>query len=162
MAKTTTVYFEKICDDDKNSIIFRTVSPKETTILVKSVEDGIVTVEPMDYCTIIDIAEIVAGCFVDDSNFWHEIIEHLNLDKNSGINGININFYGLTIEVTRENADVEKILKKWKDAEQKDFENQQNEITKLMYKSYRLSPEYRAVRAQRKLLIRLQKRFCGQ
>ena len=44
----------------------------------------------------------------------------------------------------------------------KDFENQQNEITKLMYKSYRLSPEYPAVRAQRKLMIRLPKRFCGQ
>ena len=101
MAKTTTVYFEKNCDDDKNSIIFRISNPKETTILVKSLEDGIVTVEPMDYCTITDIAEIVAGCFVDDSNFWHEIIEHLNLDKNSGISSINIQFYGLTIEVTR-------------------------------------------------------------
>lgn len=99
MAKTTTVYFEKICDYDKNSIIFRTVSPKENTILVKSFEDGVVVVEPMDYCTITDIAEIAAGCFVDDSNFLDEIIEHLNIDKNSGINGINIKFHGLTIKV---------------------------------------------------------------
>lgn len=47
MAKTTTVYFKKICDYDKNSIIFRTVSPKETTILVKSVEDGFVFYFPI-------------------------------------------------------------------------------------------------------------------
>ena len=67
MAKTTTVYFKKICDYDKNSIIFRTVSPKETTILVKSVEDGIVTVEPMDYCT---IPLIHSSFFTFQSSSW--------------------------------------------------------------------------------------------
>ena len=67
MAKTTTVYFKKICDYDKNSIIFRTVSRKETTILVKSVEDGIVTVEPMDYCT---IPLINSSFFTFQSSSW--------------------------------------------------------------------------------------------
>ena len=115
MAKTTHVYFEGIWDHNNTSRIFRTIGNNAIrTLWVEGFEDGIVTVDHVAGCSIDTFAEAVAGCFNEDSNFGTEVLRAYNCDKNSTFTGIKFKFNGVTLVVTKENADKDRIYKDWK------------------------------------------------
>ncbi len=143
MAKATIIYFDGIWDYDKTTHIFRTVVPKKDTLWVKSFDDGIATVDPMIGSSITDFAEIVAGCFADDSNFGDEIIEAFDCDENATFIGIKFEFNGVTLVVTKENADKDKIYEEWNAGMEANAEKH-----RLEREAYMKTPEYRAERAK--------------
>lgn len=114
MAKTTRVYFEGIWEPNNTSRIFRTIGNDSIrTLWVESFEDGIVTVDPVAGCNINTFAEAVAGCFNDDSNFGTEVLRAYDCDENATFTGIKFEFNGVTLIVTKENADADGIYKEW-------------------------------------------------
>lgn len=115
MAKTTRVYYEGIWEHNNSTHIFRTIGNNAIrTLWVEGFEDGIVTVHPVAGCSIDTFAEAVAGCFNEDSNFGTEVLGAYNCDKNSTFTGIKFEFNGVTLVVTKENADKDRIYKDWK------------------------------------------------
>ena len=114
MAKTTRVYFEGIWEHNNTSRIFRTIGNDSIrTLWVEGFEDGIVTVDPVAGCNINTFAEAVAGCFNDDSNFGTEVLRAYDCDENATFTGIKFKFNGVTLIVTKENADADGIYKEW-------------------------------------------------
>ncbi len=111
MAKTkkTIVCWDEICD---KGLFFRTIDPNQDSFLVSSFEDGIVTINPMCGCMIQTFSETIAGCFEEGSNFSRELFRYFG-EQNTFI-GIMFDFNGVTMMVTKENAD--KIYTKWKEA----------------------------------------------
>lgn len=110
MAKTTRVYFESIWEYNNTSRVFRTIGNDSIrTLWVEGFEDGIVTVDSVGGCTITEFANTVAGCFNDDSNFGAEVLIAYNCDDNTTFTGIKFKFNGVTLTVTKENADAKKI-----------------------------------------------------
>lgn len=150
MAKATIVYFEEIWDYDKKSHIFRTVSPKRDSLWVSSFENGIATVDPMCGSTITEFAAMVAGCFEADSNFTEELLSAFECEEGTEFNGIKFEFNGVTLVVTKENADAEKIYAEWNAGMEANAEKY-----RLEREAYMKTPEYRAERAkQLKIAIR--------
>lgn len=143
MANTTIVYFDEIWDYDKTSRIFRTIAPKRDTIWVKSFEDGIATVNPICGCTITEFAETVAGCFADGSNFGDEVLKAFDCEENDTFTGIKFEFNGVTLVVTKENADKDKIYEEWNAGMEANAEKY-----RLEREAYMKTPEYRAERAK--------------
>ncbi len=143
MANTTIVYFDEIWDYDKTTRIFRTVFPKRDTLWVSSFEDGIATVDPMCGSTITEFAETVAGCFADESNFGDEVIKAFECDENATFTGIKFEFNGVTLVVTKENADKDKIYEEWNAGIEANAEKH-----RLEREAYMKTPEYRAERAK--------------
>lgn len=113
MAKTTRVYFEGIWECNDTSRIFRIIGNDSFTLWVEGFEDGIVTVDPVANCKIHTFAEAIAGCFNDDSNFGTEVLRAYNCNKNDTFKGIKFEFSGVTLIVTKENADADRIYKEW-------------------------------------------------
>ena len=114
MAKTTRVYYEGIWEHNKTSRIFRTIGNNSIrTLWVEGFENGIVTVDPVSGCNIKEFAEAVAGCFNDDSNFGTAVLRAYDCDKNTTFSGIKFEFNGITLTVTKENADAENIFQEW-------------------------------------------------
>lgn len=144
MAKTTRVYYEGIWGHNNTSHIFRTIGEdKIRTLWVEGFEDGIVTVDPVASCNINTFAEAVAGCFNDDSNFGTEVMRAYDCDENTTFTGIKFEFNGVTLTVTKENADAERIYQEW-DAGMK----ANAEKYRLEMEAYMKTPEYRAERAK--------------
>lgn len=144
MAKTTLVYFEGIWEHNNTSLIFRTIGNDSIhTIWVEGFEDGIVTVDPVAGCNIKTFAAAVAGCFNDDSNFGSEVLRAYNCDENATFTGIKLEFNGVTLIVTKENADVERIYEEWKTGMEANAEKESVER-----EAYMKTPEYRAERAK--------------
>jgi len=138
---TTKVYFEEIWDYDKKTRIFRT--SKRDSLWVKSFEDGVAVADPMCGCSITSFAEMIAGCFDEDSNFKSELFRAFNCDENTAFTGIQFDFNGVTLLVTKENADKDKIYAEW-DAGMK----ANAEKYRLEREAYMKTPEYRAERAK--------------
>ncbi len=120
MAKETIVSFVKILKSYRTSLesckthyIFRTADPKVDTLWVSSFEDGIVTIDPMCGCALNQFSEIVVGCFAKESNFGDEVIKAFECDENSTFTGIKFTFNGVTLVVTKENADESIIYEEW-------------------------------------------------
>lgn len=110
MAKTTCIQFDRIYDDTR---IFWTIGNNSVERLtVENFEDGIVTVTPLA-CNFNDFVETVSGCFNDDSNFGTEVLRAYNCNENDTFKGIKFEFNGITLTVTKENADVERIYQDW-------------------------------------------------
>lgn len=107
MAKTTRVYYN----------IFGTGEDKIPTLRVEGFEDGIATVKPVGGCTITELAKAVAGCFNDDSNFGTEVLRAYECDENATFTGIKFEFNGVTLIVTKENADAKRIYQEWDTAD---------------------------------------------
>ena len=115
MAKTTYVYLGGIWKYNSNSHTFRMLGDNPISKLwVEGVKDGIVTVEPGSGDRFNDFAEAVVGCFNDDSNFGTEVLRTYDCDENDTFNGIKFTFNGVTLIVTKENADMDVINKEWK------------------------------------------------
>ena len=105
MAKATLVYFDGICKHDGiSSRAFRVIDNRKiNTILVESFENGIATIDSIGvYCSS-DLAEVVSGCFDDESNFEAEVLNVFNC-KNTRLNGIKFMFNGVIILITRDNS----------------------------------------------------------
>lgn len=115
MAKTTHVYYEGIWEHNDKTHIFRTLGNKAIrTLWVEGFENGIATVDPVAGTSIDTFAEAVAGCFNEDSNFGAEVLKAYNCDENTTFIGIKFEFNGVTLTVTKENADKDRIYKDWK------------------------------------------------
>ena len=144
MAKTTHVYFEGIWEHNNTSRIFRTIGNDSIgTLWVEGFEDGIVTVDPVGGCTITEFAKAVAGCFNDDSNFGTEVLRAYDCDENATFTGIKFEFNGVTLTVTKETADEERIYQEWNDGMEANAEKY-----RLEREAYMKTPEYRAERAK--------------
>ena len=114
MAKTTRVYYEGIWERNNSTHIFRTIGNIAIrTLWVEGFEDGIVTVNPVVGCNIKTFAAAVAGCFNDDSNFGSEVLRAYDCDEKATFKGIKFECNGVTLTVTKENADVERIYQEW-------------------------------------------------
>lgn len=138
---TTKVYFEEIWDYDKQTRIFRTT--KRESLWVKSFENGIAVADPMCGCTITSFAELIAGCFAEDSNFVSELFRAFDCDEKTAFTGIQFDFNGVTLLVTKENADKDKIYAEWNAGMEANAEKY-----RLEREAYMKTPEYRAERAK--------------
>lgn len=150
MANTTIVYFDGIWDYDKTTrILLRAVAPKRDTFWVSSFENGIATIDPMCGSMITDVAEVVAGCFAEGSNFASELrsycpnLKVFDCDENTAFTGIKFEFNEVTVMVTKENADKDKIYAEWKAGMKANAEKY-----RLEREAYMKTPEYRAERAK--------------
>lgn len=143
MANTTIVYFDGIWDYDNSTRILRAVAPKRDTLWVTSFENGIATIDPMCGSMITDVAEVVAGCFDEDSNFASELLKAFDCDENTAFTGIKFDFNEVTVMVTKENADKDKIYAEWHAGMEANAEKH-----RLEREAYMKTPEYRAERAK--------------
>ena len=149
----TLVYFDGIWDYDNTTYIFRAINRGLENLWVKSFENGIATVDPMCGCSITSFAETVAGCFDRDSNFAHQLLTAYNADMDAVLKGIQFDFNGVTLLVTEENADKDKILKEWNAGMEANAEKSRRER-----EAYMKTPEYRAKRAKElKVAVRKEK-----
>ncbi len=131
----TIVSFDRIYD--KKTRIFRTSS--KYSLWITSFENGIATADPIGGCMITSYAEMIAGCFDEDSNFTSELLRAFDCEADTNFIGIQFEFNGVMILVTKENADKDKIYAEWNAGMKANAE-----------KAYRKTPEYRA-----KLCIRM-------
>lgn len=117
MAKTTYVYFEGIWAHDNTILIFRTTGDDfVSTLGVNDFKDGIVTLKPfnvIDANGVKKLATTIAGCFNDDSNFGAKVLRAYDCDKNVAFSGIKFEFMGVTLTITKENANAEMIYQEW-------------------------------------------------
>lgn len=60
-----------------------------------------------------EFVEAVVGCFNDDSNFGIEVLRTYDCDENDTFTGIKFTFNGVTLIVTKENADIDVIYNEW-------------------------------------------------
>lgn len=143
MTNTTLVYFDRIWEHDDTTRIFRVWDPEEDILWVKSFENGIVTIDPTLGCTINSFAEIVAGCFDEESNFTSELFPAFDCDEDTSFTGIKFEFNGVTLLVTKENADADKIYAEYKAGMEAIAEKH-----RLEWEAYMKTPEYRTERAK--------------
>ena len=143
MTNATLVYFDRIWEHDDTTRILRMWAPKRDTLWVESFEDGIATIDPMLGCTINSFAEVVAGCFDEDSNFASVLLQAFDCDEGTAFAGIKFKFNGVTLLVTKENADANKIYAEWKAGMEANAEKH-----RLEREAYMKTPEYRAERAK--------------
>lgn len=78
-------------------------------IFVTDFEDGVVKVAFTLDCTPESMARIIAQCFDKDSNFKEEILKEYNSPSNQQFTGIEVNVFGNTMLVTKENASISEI-----------------------------------------------------
>ena len=105
----TIVSFDRIYD--KKTRIFRTSS--KYSLWITSFENGIATADPIGGCMITSYAEMIAGCFDEDSNFTSELLRAFDCEADTNFIGIQFEFNGVMILVTKENADKDKIYAEW-------------------------------------------------
>lgn len=136
----TMVYFERIWAYDGTKIF--ATNKEDEFIWVNSFENGIVMVEPTLGTSISNYAELIAGCFEEESNFASEIISVFECESNTNFIGIQFVFNGVTILVTKENADKEKICKAYHEGLEAEAERRRVE-----FEAYKKTDEYRKKRA---------------
>lgn len=134
-------YFQETWDFDKQTKIFRTSS--DNTLWIKSFDSGIATADPPCGGKLTEFAAIVAGCFDEDSNFAKELFNAFGCSEDAHFSGIQFTFNGVSILVTEENANKDKIYSEWLSGA-KTLE--QEYIMKM--KAYEKTPEYRKKRAK--------------
>ena len=150
MSNATLVYFDRISEDDNTTRIFQMLEPKRDTIWVDSFENGIATIRPMYGYSIKFFAEVVAGCFAEDSDFVSELFWAFGCDKDTDFKGIKFECNGVTLLVTKENSDADKIYDELQKEMEADAEKAQLEL-----EAYMKTPEYRAQRVKElKLALR--------
>lgn len=137
----TRVYFDEIWDYDKTTRIFRTSG--RDTLWVSSFENGIATVDPMCGSEITAFSGLIAGCFEEGSNFEAELRKGFDCDSETALTGIQFEFNEVTILVTKENADTDKIVAEWRAGMDANAEKY-----RLEREAYMKTPEYRAERAK--------------
>lgn len=146
MAKATHVYYEGICEHDNKTRIFRTLGNDAICdFFVEGFENGIATVNPPVIICIDNFAEAVAGCFDEDSNFGTEVLEAYNCDENATFIGIKFEFNGVTLTVTKENADKDRIYEEWMDGIEANEEKHRRE-----HEAWLKTPEGQEYLAQKK------------
>lgn len=110
----TIVYFDDVPRRQSTSRIFSIINPRcPSSLLVKSFQNGIATVEPYNRCSLQVFAQVIAGCFDYSSNFIMELRFAYGLNSNSVLTGIEFSFEGVNFLVTAENATVDKICNTW-------------------------------------------------
>lgn len=137
----TRVYFDEIWDYDNKTRIFRTFN--RDTLWVSSFENGIAVVDPMYGSEITAFSGLIAGCFEEGSNFEAELCEAFDCDSETTLNGIQFEFNEVTVLVTKENADKDKIVAEWRAGMDANAERY-----RLEREAYMKTPEYRAERAK--------------
>lgn len=123
----TMVRFQEVFSHD-GSLWFRTWDNE--VLSVKSLNDGVMVIDPMIGTNIQKTAAIVAGCFDEESNL-------------NGLKAIEFDFNGVYISVNAKNAQVDTILKMFEDGWQKNCEE-----AEARRREYEKTPEYRAERAK--------------
>lgn len=117
--------------------ISRLVTTPNGTLCVKSFENGIATLDTMPGCIISSFAKVVAGCFDEDSNFVSELLKSFACDEGTEFTGIKFEFNGVTIFVTKENADADKIYAEWQVGMEANAQKH-----RLKEEAYMKTPEY--------------------
>ena len=135
----TKVYFAGIWEND-GTRIFRTSDGD--SLWITSFKDGIAVADPIGG-HIKDFSELIAGCFDEDSNFIAELLSAFDYEENTPFTGIKFDFNEVTILVTKENADKDKIYAEWQAGWNANVEKH-----RLEREAYMKTPEYRAKRAK--------------
>ena len=120
MGKTTMVYFNNNFEEDYR--ILRTSSKKIEILYVEAFKNGIATISPIGGYNINDFAEVLAGCFEEDSNFASELLRAYECDENTTFKGIQFTFNDATVTVTKENAEASRIYEEWNAIMNKNYE----------------------------------------
>jgi hypothetical protein len=124
MEKTATI----IVSTEKgyaDTIIFGTETRK--WFYVKGFADGIALLNPLCGTNISEFAEVVAGCFDEESNFWEILNTCFESENENELSEIKFEFNDVTVSVTKENADPEWIVKEWNRLEDEEYERWQKE-----------------------------------
>lgn len=103
MANTTVVYFDGT-KEDKITRILRVVTPKRYTFFVSSFENGIATIDLLCDSIFTDVADIILGCFNNDSNFKAQLFKAFGCNKDTPFSGIKVNFNDVSILFTKKNV----------------------------------------------------------
>ena len=132
----TRVYFKEICGNNHKTRIFETFTRE--TLKVNSFKNGIAVIEIYSE-QIIKYSELIAGCFEEDSNFEAELCEAFDCDPATTLDAILLESTGkwVTLLVTKENADKDKINAEW-EASVKD----RKERDSLEFEAYWNSPKF--------------------
>lgn len=137
----THVNFEKNCDYDKRTRIFQ-ISNKGS-LRIKSFKNGIAVIEAMMGCSITWFAEMISGCFDEESNFKSELFKAFNCDENTTFIGFRFDYLGETILITKENSDKSQIRDKFDS-----IANKETEKYRIEREAYIKTPEYRSEKAK--------------
>lgn len=143
MTNPTFVVFREIWDYNKKTRIFDIWTPNRGTLWVESFENGIAVVTPAGGSNIVTFAAEIAGCFHEYSNFGSEVLKAFNCVKNVAFIGIQFEFNGATVLVTKENADADKIYEQWETTWKANVEKSERER-----EEYKKTDEYRMKRAK--------------
>lgn len=134
----TSVYFTGLSKYDKQVRCFKIIG-KPKTLEIRSFENGIAIQEAEYSRTIQENAEILVGLFNKDSNFKAELFKAFGCSEDTKFKGIQFKFDAVTILVTKENADVDKIVEEY---------HLGIKALQLEYEKYKKTPEYKAKRAK--------------
>lgn len=107
MAKVTTIYFDGFTEEGLH--IFR--ANKGFPLVIKSCDDGIVTLSILKGTSIRYLSDILAGCFNEKSNFIRQLSNFFDI---STLQQMNFVFNGIAVTVTKENAD--RVFYVWQDS----------------------------------------------
>lgn len=99
-----------VCLFDKQRKIIRIFGSSDYWEVTK-IEEGYVIIEPWIFMDIYKVAEAVAGCFEEESNFIGTVKKYFNFEGE--FKGIKFEFNGIWITVTEEKADADKIVKEY-------------------------------------------------
>ena len=115
----TLVRFDGVWSGIDTTHFFSTNSLFGDSLWVDSFEDGIVALRSCSfahYGTLKNFFKMLAGCFNENSNLADELQKAFNCDKKTPFTTIKFHLFGRTILVTKENANVEMLLKEWENA----------------------------------------------
>ena len=141
MPNATMVYF--VGTSCNGNYIFEASNERKTKFYVISFENGIATIDPMLGTAIGDFAELVAGCFEENSTFIDEVCQVFNCPENNVLKGICFSFNEVNILVTKNDADVNKIYAKYKAGLEAEAEK-----ARLELEAYKKTDEYRLTHAK--------------
>lgn len=128
MAKFT---FLGVWAKDRKTRIFAT--GWDDYLFISSFADGIAVAEPDSWLTFgsfLDYADIITGCFEEESNFKDVLLESYGLSKDTHFHGIRFIYDNVLIFVTKENADKDKLYQFWK-AERDAIQEREKELEEI-------------------------------
>lgn len=111
----TMVSYEGIWEFDNTTRVFRIMGGNEDMpiLWVQAFDKGIATIDVVAGTHFDTVANIIEGCFAESSNFGAEVLKAYKCDENTSFVGIELEFNGVTLIVTKENFDKQTINKAW-------------------------------------------------
>lgn len=136
----TMVYCDDKCECGK---YFKVLNSKYLSFWVNSFDNGIATLDASCGTDIREFAAVVEGFFEKHSNFEIELKRVFECDANTKLERVEFSFNGVEFNITKDNADKDKIYKQYCDGLHEQAEKYRREM-----EEYMKTPEYREERAK--------------